>query len=364
MKKNFSLCIWFTLLLILSCQKEDSITNNYYSNDGIDYNPTVKPKLVHSNPGDGSLVPEIDGDLYINSSTINIFLSFTKAMNLNTFNTKGVSILGPNGKINFYVYSYGGNGNIINLRLDAKYFANSFYEVSLDTTVQDIYGKSLDKLYKIKFKYNSDFQVISSYVQKYDEFIPVYGVKYFYLYSNSKIDSSFTSNLEIDPQISVEAYSYDNYLTNIYFSTTDNLLFDTEYKIKVKDGAKDSFGNKMAKEYNFSFKTSPFSFKYSYSSGNSIYGLGYLTYKDVAFHTNGRVDIEDLKEHFEITPALTYTITKGSNDYIDYILVSLNAEEQTPNTEYTFTFKKGIKEKSGITLKEDYYKKLKTGIKK
>jgi len=364
MNKYFRLFAYFLLALLLSCQKDENITNNYYTDDGVDHDPSVKPKLVHSNPMAESIVPEIDSEIYMESSSTNMFLTFNKVMNLSSFNRKSISIKGPNGNISFYVYNYNSIGNNINLQLQSKLFANSSYEVLLDTSIQDIHGNRLDKQYKINFSTNAKFKILKFYISTLDDNIPVYGKKFMSFFCNSKIDSSIYNYITFSPQIDGVFYFYDYEPTKIFFEAPDKLLFDTEYDIKVQNLATDSFGNKIEKEYDFSFKTPSFNVKYSYAMGDNIYEMKFLTYNQVVFTTNGRIDTTDIRNNFEITPNLSFKLTKSITDHGDQISVFLIKEQQTPNTEYTFRFKKGIREESGATLKEDFIKTLKTGVKK
>lgn len=353
------------LFFYLSGCDQAPIENNYYYTDTDSLsNPNTIPRVIFTNPADGSYGPfgNIDPTKY--SGYQQITIQFNKLLNIN--NIKSNSITLKTDDTDHYLslingYS-GAFSNILVYNVQEQYSASKTYTLTIDTTLTDIHGKKLSAPHIISFVPEPKFRLFYIYPSS-DEIEPL-NISSLYLVFNSKVDTDIFSSLSISPQIEGywtlnESYYYYGDSLTAFYKITDTLAFNTNYTISISSNAKDYVGLPIDKTYQYSFKTAPFRVRLNSYSGRTG-PQGFYIYDNFSFSFNGNVDITTVKNSISVSPQISFDVTIPYGTSSNYVNINFNDAEFQRNTKYTIYFDSSIKSSHGDAL-EPYSYSFSTG---
>jgi Bacterial Ig-like domain len=362
------------LITIFGC-KETPVTNNYYyySTDSLS-DPNIKPKVIFTNPANGAVGPFINDDANTYPNSPQIIIQFNKLMNVLNVNGSNSSIRLTTTNASYPLTLINDNypsnsSNILTFSITYKYLTNTVYTVTVDTTLFDVDGNRLSSPYVFSYTPEPQFRVYSGSPSSndYPDGINPGSVGNFTVDLNSKIDTTFFSNIQIFPSIRGEwvinpPWNYTTDSTRGYFIFTDTLQFDTKYTISVAAGAKDVNGLLMKAPYQFSFATQPFE---AYNTGWSSYSGngGFAVIGNIYFAFNGYIDTSSVRSSISISPSLSFNLSFsiGSGGY-QGVDVMPNVDQMERNTTYTVTINITARSINGVHLKNPYSYSVITGM--
>lgn len=345
-------------LYISGCK--ESPTQNYYNINIVDSlsNPDVNPRVIFTNPADGSSGPYGNTDPTLYSRYPLITIQFNKLINIQNYGVNSISLRTEDGDCPISLSTDYNNyfSNILVFDVQERYLASKTYTLVIDSTFTDVHGKKLSKPFTADFVPEPKFRV--SYVHPTENDIEpseVYGIS---LLFNSKVDETIFNSLSISPNIdgywSLNSDYYYPDSLSAFFNITDILAYNTEYTITLGANAKDRNGLPIDKSYEFSFKTAPFRVNiYSYSQ--YIGPEGFSVLNDFYFRFNEAVDTSTVRNSISVSPPISYNIwfPYGGNNY--YLELQFDDQEFQSNTEYTIHFSSTIKSVNGNALEEYNY---------
>jgi len=346
------------LMFLFSCKEK--ITD---SGDGVVTmrdeltDPSVDPKVLWTFPADNSTGPFT---AFNSTSTHYFTVQFNKLMNLNSFTSGTVRIKGFNTTVYGYLYQsqtqytqilqfYMRNsqtGNTVN------YEIGKTYSVELDSTIEDIHGKRLGKIYTFTFTPEPYFRIRTIYPADGDTLLatPYSSSSNPYIYFNSPVPSSSLSAIHISPVVSGKWF-FDSYSPNyIYFSPTASLAFSTTYQITIDQGMKDKYGNTLPQQFTSSFFTPPFKV-ISTSPQDGSTDVSLYSGTSINIYLSGPVDYSTLNQSFSITPAIQGDFSSSNYDNRIYFYTNSSL---APGTTYTCSLSTTLKAKNGTSLSAPY----------
>jgi len=376
--KIFSYALAAIIITFLGCKNppDSPVTNNYYYSTDSLTDPTIKPKVIFTNPANGAVGPFVGDELYTSHIYPQIFIQFNKFMDVVNFNSNSIRLTTKEGALPLSLlnFGYSPNGlfNILVYGFSYKYFANKVYTVTVDTTLLDANGYKLSSPYVFSYTPEPQFRVYSGSPSSYtdtgvvdpESFSPIT------IDLNSKIDSTFFSKIQISPPINgqwvINPYSpYSSSpsdSTAAYFISRDTLQFDTKYTVSVSAGGTDVNGLLMKAPYQFSFTSQPFAIiNSSWSSSTGPGGFTVIDYFDFVF--NGFIDTSSVRSSISITPSISFNLSFYTVDggFLNFLIYP-DVQQMQRNTTYTATINNTVRSIKGAHLKSPYSLSLTTGI--
>lgn len=353
------------LLFIISGCDQSPIENNYYYT-GVDSlsDPNTLPRVVFTNPANGSHGPFGNTDPTQYSETQQITIQFNKLLN-----TKNI---GPNSIILKTDDAYhplrliDGYSNMFNhilvFNVQDQYLASKTYTLIIDTTLKDIHGNKLSNPHIISFVPEPKFRLFRMYPTSDD--IEPSSISTLYLHFNSKINTTIFNSLSISPTIDGNWMLGDNYYYNddslsAYYKLADTLAFNTNYTISISSNAKDYNGLPIDRSYQYSFKTVPFRVRIDSYSGYMGSG-GFYIYNYFNFRFNGEVDTSTVRNSISVSPQISYDLSFPYGTNPNYVKINFNETQFQRNTKYTIYFNSNIRSSKGDVL-EAYNFSFSTG---
>lgn len=347
------------LLFFISGCDESPIENNYYYT-GVDSlsDPNTIPRVVFTNPANGSYGPfgNIDPTQY--SGPQQITIQFNKLLNIKN--------IGPNSIIlrtddaDYPLSLIDGYGTIFNhilvFNVHERYLATKSYTLIIDTTLTDIHGNKLSTPHIVSFIPEPKFRLFHIFPSSND--IEPSSISSLYLYFNSKINTTIFSSFSITPNIDGnwtlgDSYYYNDSLS-AYYNLTDTLAFNTNYTISISSNAKDYNGLPIDKSYQYSFKTAPFRVRINSYSGYMGPG-GFYVYNNFYFNFNGNVDTSTVRNSISVTPQISFDLSFPYGINSNYVNINFNDTQFQRNTKYTIYFSSNIRSNKGDILEEYNY---------
>jgi hypothetical protein len=361
MRNKFYLLVLSVFIILLyagGCK--DSPTANYYNTYIVDSlnNPNVNPRVIFTNPADGSTGPYGSTDPTHWPPFPQITIQFNKLINYGNYGGNPVTLKTEDA--DYPLYSIFGYDDIFSsyliFELEQRYWAAKTYTLTIDTTFIDVHGKKLSEPFTAVFVPEPKFRVY--YVSPTEYNLDPSDVLQIYLLFNSKIDETIFNSLSISPEISGNWTMYDTYYNDsvqVFFNTTEDPACNTEYTVSLAANAKDHNGLPIDKSYQFSFKTDPFRVELSgYSS--YIGPGGFYISNHFEFRFNAAVDTSTVRNSISVSPQISYNIWFPNGANSRYVRLDFNEEEFQNNTEYTIHFASTIKSAKGEALEEYNYK--------
>ncbi len=361
----------------------ESVTNNYYTVIGDSLrDPSVMPKIVFTNPVNGSTGPFNNPDPTQSSKSSRITIQLNKLINILDLNSSTVTLRSNNviNPIMFADFVYtSGNGyqyqdpyvrNILIYTVQDKYLAGRTYTLTIDTTLADVHGNRLSKPYSISFVPEPSFRVYNvsptGNTVEADSYYPSdYSSKISVMF-NSKLDSSILNKFTITPPVPGNwslSNNYYNDSTMVIFNQLIPFTYNTKYTVSVSGTSTDANDLMIKSPYQFSFTTVPFSVQLnSYSIGQGPGGFNVMN--NLGFQFNGPVDTSTVRSAIVVTPSIAYTLSFYTNRSIyqySGVRVNFNEQQFLPNTTYTITVKPNVKSMMGDGMKDQYTYSYTTG---
>lgn len=339
---------------------KDSPTENIYNIITADSlsNPDVNPRVIFTNPADGSTGPYGSTDPTQYQPYPQITIQFNKLINLTNFGLNPVSLSSedteyPLTLIQGYSDIF---TNILVYDVNNMYMASKTYTLTIDTTFIDVHGKKLQGPYIAEFVPEPNFRVFQVYPTSTD--IEPQQLSFLHLTFNSKLDSTILSSVSVSPNINgnwtLNYYYYYNDSTSIFYIIDDTLSYNTEYTVAVASDAKDYKGLLIDKAYQYTFKTVPF--QVSLSSYSSYIGPGgFYIYNNFHFRFNAAVDTSTVRSSISVSPQISHNILIPYGTNSNYVYIDFNSQEFQNHTEYTIYFDSTIKSIYGDALEEYSY---------
>lgn len=347
------------LLFFISGCDESPIENNYYYTD-VDSlsDPNTIPRVVFTNPANGSYGPfgNIDPTLY--SGPQQITIQFNKLLNIKNIGPN--SIILRTDDVDYPLSLIDGYGTIFNhilvFNVHDRYLASKTYTLIIDTTLADIHGNKLSTPHIVSFIPEPKFRLFRIYPSSID--IEPSSISSLYLYFNSKIITTIFSSFSITPNIDGnwtlgDSYYYNDSLS-AYYNLTDTLAFNTNYTISISSNAKDYNGLPIDKSYQYSFKTVPFRVRINSYSGYMGPG-GFYVYNNFYFNFNGNVDTSTVRNSISVTPQISYDLSFPYGTNSNHVNIDFNDTQFQRNTKYTIYFSSNIRSSKGDILEEYTY---------
>ena len=199
---NWLVLLSAVLLFFISGCDQSPIENNYYYT-GVDSlsDPNTMPRVVFTNPANGSYGPfgNIDPTQY--SGPQQITIQFNKLLNIK--NIAPTSIILRTDDADYPLSLIDGYGTIFNhilvFNVDDRYLASKTYTLIIDTTLTDIHGNKLSAPHIVSFIPEPKFRLFRIYPSSDD--IEPSSISSLYLYFNSKVDTTIFSSFSITPNI-------------------------------------------------------------------------------------------------------------------------------------------------------------------
>lgn len=365
-KLLFVSILFFLMFFLLGCDESgEQIINNYYATSDSLSNPNIALRVVSTNPSDNEKGPF---SLYNLQPDINI--QFNKLLDPSSLGENHISITEQNGPTLdlFLNYSYPERFPYL-LKLQTPYVtykAGKSYTITIDTLLEDIHGRSLDKPFSFTFLPEPYFMGFGGYPAS--DQISVFQ-QYILLSFNSKVSEEIFNKLIIDPAIKGkwEFRSPGGVpdSMNIWFRINDTLLHEKNYNVSLLSGARDAGGLELKDPYSFSFTTQPFTAMEA-GYGMGIGSGGFSVVFGVSYQFNGYLDTASVHPHVSVSPAIGFDIeflNNGITQNGKYNRIGIMFHEKNfkRNTRYMLTLSKGIRSESGAVTRENTTYSFDTG---
>jgi len=354
----YRLVLLALIILLYAGGCKESPTANYYNINVVDSlsNPDVMPRVIFTNPADGTSGPYGSTDPTLDPPYPQITIQFNKLINISHFGGNSISLKTEDADYPLYLIQGYDDlfTNILVFDPQQRYLAAKTYTLTVDTTFTDVHGNKLSEPFTAVFVPEPKFRVYHVSPTGID-FGPSQ-VSQIYLLFNSKVDETIFNSLSVSPEIP-GSWTLNNYYNDsLYaiFNITDDLACNTEYTVTLAANAKDHNGLSIDKSYQFSFKTVPFRVRLeSYSSYTGPGGFVILNY--LHFRFNAAVDTSTVRSSISVSPQISYDISFPYGGNYPYVELVFNDEEFQNNTEYTIHFAPTIKSVKGDALEEYSY---------
>jgi Bacterial Ig-like domain len=364
-KPFFSALIILILLILLSYCDEaptENIYNTFYSSDSLS-NPGISPKVIFTNPANGTTGPFSGIDPTQNYQNPQITVQLNKLINIDRMLSN--SIMLKTEESEHYLDLVGGYSDIFSNILifnTERYLASKTYTLIIDTTLEDIHGKKLNEPHIVSFIPEPEFRLVTVYPLS-DIVEPLYSPQ-IHLSFNSMVDSTIFNSFSISPNIigqwSVGNNYYESDSLISIFTPSDTLLYNTEYSVSISNDAKDFNGLSVNKSYKFTFRTVPFRVRLSgYSSG--VGSGGFYIFNNFGFDFNAIVDTSTVRSSISVTPQISYDFSLPYGGNNGGTRINFKEEEFLKNTKYTIQFASTMKSIYGDAL-EEYSYSFTTGL--
>lgn len=363
------LCVSVLLCLVFflsGCDEpSEQIINNYYTVSDSLTNPNVALRVVLTNPSNNEV-----GPFSLNSLQPDINIQFNKLLDPSSLEEYHITITEENGSPQYLYHhnSYPERFPYI-LKLESSnltYKAGKTYKITIDTLLEDIHGRSLDKPFSFTILPEPYFRGFEGHPM--GDLIPVFQ-EYILLAFNSKVSEEIFDKITIDPAIKGK-WEYRDFggvpdSVHIWFRINDTLQHETTYNVSLLSGARDAGGLELKDPYSFSFTTQPFA-AFEAGIGTGIGSGGFSVVFEVGYQFNGYLDTASVHQHVNVSPEIGYVIeflNNGitQNGKYNRIVIRFKEKEFTRNTRYTLTVSKGIRSESGAVTKENAIYSFDTG---
>lgn len=182
-------------------------------------------------------------------SSQGITITFPRNMDAET-TEQAVSILPDNDVI--YIWPA---HNQLTIYTGGVYYANTEYQITIDSTAQDLDGIKLGVPFDFSFETTS--VGLSSTSPRNGELFVSQGAK-IYLYFNTYMQKSSVQNaFSISPNVSGTLDWYNDSKTRMEFTPNQSLQGNTKYTVTIGTEAKDLYGTAIKEPYEFSFIVRP-----------------------------------------------------------------------------------------------------------
>jgi len=147
--------------------------------------------------------------------------------------------------------------NQLTIYTGGVFLADTIYNITIDSTAEDLDGVKLGKIFDFSFE-TASVQLTNTYPRNGELFVN-YDDPYIRLYFNTFMKKSSVENaFKIVPFINGSfEWSSSTSKTSIRFNPSGNFLPNTKYTVSIASTAEDLFGSKMKSPYSFSFITRP-----------------------------------------------------------------------------------------------------------
>lgn len=354
----FLIVLISSIFLFLANGCDDSpITNNYYNNADSLNNPNILPKVIFTNPANGSVGPfyDLDPTQYYNSYRP-LLIQFNKNIDRYNFGNNSITLKTENKLI--YIYQPSDQIRISNILLfdaPAPYLAGKTYTLTIDTTFKDIHQNKLNAPYVMSFIPEPKFRLLFLYPS--EKHIDPNNTTALWIKFNSPVDTSIFNSISITPHTNGSWQIGDNYSTDsltLQFFFDDTLKFNTTYTVSITGNAKDKNGLVIDKAYQFSLKTDPFSV-YAAGSNWELGPGGFYVYSDLYFRFNAEANPSTINNSITMSPNISFTTTYPYDGDKTLLKMHFNVSQYQRNTEYKINFKPTILSKDGDALSEYTY---------
>ena len=355
-KKNWLVLLSVALSFFMSGCDQTPIENNYYYT-GVDAlsDPNTMPRVVFTNPENGSYGPFGNLDPTQYSEPQQITIQFNKLLNIKNLSPNAIIL--RTDVADYPLRLVEGYGTIFNhilvFNVDDRYLASKTYTLIIDTTLTDIHGNKLSAPHIISFIPEPKFRLFRIYPSSDD--IEPSSISTLYLYFNSKVDTTIFNSFSITPHIDGNwtlgdnSYYYDSLIA--FYNLTDTLALNTNYTISISSNAKDYNGLPIDRSYQYSFKTVPFRVRIDNYTGYMGPG-GFYIYNNFNFRFNGKVDTSTVRNSISVSPQISFDLSFPYGTNSNYVNIDFNEMQFLRNTKYTIYFNSNIRSRKGDVLEE------------
>ena len=344
------------LLFFISGCDQSPIENNYYYT-GVDSlsDPNTLPRVVFTNPADGSYGPFGNTDPTQYPEPQQITIQFNKLLNIKNIGPNSIILKTDDAYHSLSLID--GYSNIFNhilvFNVNDQYLASKTYTLLIDTTLKDIHGNKLNTPHIVSFMPEPKFRLFRIYPSSDD--IEPSSISILYLHFNSKINTTIFNSFSITPNIDGNWMLGNNYYYNdslsAFYNLTDTLAFNSNYTISISSNAKDYNGLPIDKSYQYSFKTVPFRVRIDSYSGYMGPG-GFYIYNNFNFRFNGKVDTSTVRNSISVSPQISFDLSFPYGTNSNYVNIDFNDIQFQRNTKYTIYFNSNIRSSKRDVLEE------------
>ncbi|MDD8019102.1 MAG: Ig-like domain-containing protein [Bacteroidota bacterium] len=234
-------------------------------------------------------------------------------------------------------------------------YPDTTYTITIGTTAKDTAGNYLRFPLKFKFSTVQSYSTLNgiqtSPVHGDIDVAPLYNTGIIVTFPRRMNKSSVEAVTHVTPQMPTMFLWPDENQLKIY--TGGPFLSDTLISVSIDSMALDKDGIAMGHQFNFSFRTAPFTIDYTSPSNGQVFAS--MT-DPIRMDFNNYVILSSAQSAFSISPAATGTISYGG--YPPYETV--NEIKFTPsvplqaNTKYTVTVSPDVKDMHGVKMKAPY----------
>jgi hypothetical protein len=147
--------------------------------------------------------------------------------------------------------------NQLTIYTGGVFFANTTYNIKIDSTAEDLDGISLKQPFEFSFS-TAPVKIQGTSPRNGELFVNHSDLKIQMTFNTYMKKSTIIDAFSISPSVSGTFNWYpSNSKTSLAFFPSGNLRPNTKYTVTIANTAEDLFGSRMKKPYSFSFITRP-----------------------------------------------------------------------------------------------------------
>ena len=190
------------------------------------------------------------GDIDVSLITYN-GIQITFPRNMEPTSTENAISLIPESDIIFIWPNY----NQLTIYTGGAFHANAMYEITINSTAEDLDGIKLGNPFSFSFS-TASVGLSTTYPNNGELFVST-SSNIRLTFNTYMVKSSVQNAINISPEISGTLNWYNNSKTVMEFNTSQSLQHNTKYTVTIGTEARDIFGSNMKEPYTFSFITRP-----------------------------------------------------------------------------------------------------------